>query len=136
MPTSTYALTAAKQLVGSWPHAQPPEPKVYAASIAATLAKYPVAIVAECADPRTGLALEREFPPTVKAVADWCEARLQHYEQLARWQPKEEKAEREFTDEERALAKRFLAELAAELKSRNGIPIASALTARPAEAAE
>jgi len=137
MPTSTYALTAAKQLVESWPHAQPPGPKVYAAAIAATLAKYPVAVVAECCDPRGGLALDREFPPTVKAVADWCDARLQHYELLSRWKPKDEKAEREFSDEERAMARRFLADLAAELKSRNGMPVASALTGQPQrEAAE
>lgn len=117
-PSSTYALKAAKQLVGCFPHARPPEPETYAGAIGATLAKYPAAIVDECVDPRRGLALEREFPPTVKSVADWCEARLAHYQALAKYEAREAKPEREFSDDDRALAKQFLAALAAELKNR------------------
>lgn len=118
-PSSTSALRAAKQLVGCFPHARPPEPETYAGAIGATLAKYPAAIVEECVDPRRGLALEREFPPTVKSVADWCDARLAHYDALARYEARPRAPEREFSDDDRALGRQFLADLAAELESRD-----------------
>lgn len=115
------ALKAAKQLVGCFPHARPPEPETYAAALGATLAQYPPAIVAECVDPRVGLARTREFPPTVAAIVEWCDARLRYYESLSKYQAREQKPEPVFTDEDRARAKRFLADLAAELKERNTV---------------
>ncbi len=117
-PSSTTALKAAKQLVGCFPHARPPEPETYAAAIGATLAKYPAAIVEECVDPRAGLALEREFPPTVKSVADWCDARVAHYDALAKYEARPQVQEREFTEEDRVKARQFLADLAVELEAR------------------
>lgn len=76
-------MKAARQLVGLWPHAKPPDPETYAAGIAATLAGYPLGIVQECCDPRTGLARSREFPPTVAAIVEWCDVRLAFYRSLA-----------------------------------------------------
>jgi hypothetical protein len=117
--TQTYSLKAAKQLIGSFPHARPPEPETYAAAISATLAQYPQGVVADCVDPRVGLARDREFPPTVKAVVDWCDARVAYYETIAKYQARETATpEREFTEEDRALGIRFLANLAEELKAR------------------
>lgn len=114
-PSSTYALRAAKQLVGSFPHARPPEPETYAAAISATLAQYPQGVVDDCVDPRIGLARDREFPPTVKAVVDWCDARVAHYQALAKYEARDDQPEREFTDEDRAIGRKFLADLGAEL---------------------
>ena len=116
---ATSALKAAKQLVGSFPHARPPEPETYAGAIGATLAQYPPAVVADCADPRIGLARKLRFPPTVAEIVEWCDARMAYYESLARYQAREVRPEREFTDADRVLARKFLAALAAELKDRN-----------------
>src|SRR5476651_1768502 len=74
------AAKSAKQLMGQWPHAKPADPEVYAASIAATLAGYPLGVVQECCDPRIGLAREREFPPTVAVIVAWCDKRLKFHE--------------------------------------------------------
>lgn len=135
--SASSALKAAKQLVGSWPHSRPPEPEIYAAALGATLAQYPPRIVNECVDPRAGLARKREFPPTVASIVEWCDARLAYYEALAKYEAREKPPEREFSDEDRVIARKFLADLADELKVRNGMPIATALRQhQPAGAAE
>lgn len=74
--------------MGQWPHAKPADPEVYAASIAATLAGYPLGVVQACCDPRTGLARGREFPPTVAAIVEWCDRKLAFHLQLASWRPR------------------------------------------------
>jgi hypothetical protein len=135
--SASSALKAAKQIVGCFPHARPPEPETYAGALGATLAAYPPHIVSECADPRVGIVRKLRFPPTVAELVEWCDHRLAHYQALARYQAREERPEREFTDEDRALAKRFLADLAAELRARNpGSPAASMLSQPQREAAE
>ena len=130
--SASSALKAAKQLVGSFPHARPPEPETYAAALGATLAQYPPRIVNECVDPRAGLARKREFPPTVASIVEWCDARLAHYEALAKYEAREKPPEREFTEEDRVIARKFLADLAEELKGRHKPVIAAAFS----EAAE
>ncbi len=82
------AVNAAESLIGQWPHAKPPDPKRYSAALAATLASYPRAIVEECCDPRCGLALKREFPPTVAAVVEWCDRRLEFHKAVAGYKGK------------------------------------------------
>lgn len=77
------ALEAGKRLIGQWPHSKPADPETYAASIAAVLAQYPLGLVHECVDPRAGLAREREFPPTVAAVVEWCDRRLAWHQTVA-----------------------------------------------------
>jgi hypothetical protein len=79
------AYKAAKQLVGCWPHAKPPDPQGYADGLAAVLAQYPLGLVQECVDPRTGLARSREFPPTVACVVEWCDKRLAYHQSVAEW---------------------------------------------------
>jgi hypothetical protein len=81
------AVDAAERLIGQWPHARPPDAKTYAASLAAVLAGYPLGLVQECCDPRTGLARTREFPPTVAAIVEWCDKRLDHHRTVATWKP-------------------------------------------------
>lgn len=79
------AVKQAKQLLRSWPHANPPDPAGYAEAIATTLAQYPLGLVEECCDVRTGLAKSREFPPTVAAVTDWCDRRLIYHRGIVKW---------------------------------------------------
>jgi hypothetical protein len=79
------AIKAARRLTGSWPHARPPDPDGYAASLAAAFAAYPLGVVEECADPRVGLARSREFPPTVAAIVEWCDRRLTYHRGMVKW---------------------------------------------------
>lgn len=79
------ALNQAKRLLRSWPHANPPDPAGYAQAIAETLAQYPLGLVEECCDPRTGLAKHREFPPTVAAITEWCDKRLKYHRGMVKW---------------------------------------------------
>lgn len=81
------AIKAAKQLVGCWPHARPADPETYAAALAAVLAQYPAGVVAECCDPRVGLARKREFPPTVACVVEWCDERVEFHRRWSTFVP-------------------------------------------------
>lgn len=80
------ALEAGRQLIGQWPHAKPADPETYAAALAAVLAQYPLGLVEECVDPRRGLARERDFPPSVACLVDWCDKRLAFHQSVAGYQ--------------------------------------------------
>jgi len=98
------AIKAAKQLAGSWPHARPPDPDGYAASLAAALTAYPLGVVQECCDPRAGLAQKREFPPTVAAIVEWCDRRLTYHRGMVKWGQQNAQVAHEaatFTDDHR-----------------------------------
>ncbi len=95
------ALRAARQLLGQWPHAKPADPETYAASLGAVLAQYPLGVVQECVDPRVGLAREREFPPTVACLVEWCDKRLKYHTAMASYVPLPVRKEQEFSDEHR-----------------------------------
>lgn len=72
--------------------------------MAAVLAGYPLGVVEECCDPRTGLARSREFPPTAAAVVEWCDRRLLYHRQWAQYVPVRKTPEydaREFSNEHR-----------------------------------
>lgn len=69
-----------KQLIGLWPHANPPNPQAYSLGITRTLQKYPLGVVEECCDPAAGLASTREYIPTVAAVTEWCERRVKRHQ--------------------------------------------------------
>lgn len=118
------AIDAAERLVGQWPHARPPDPKTYAASLAAVLAQYPLGLVQECCDPRKGLARTREFPPTVAALVEWCEKRLEWHSTVARYVPPKriERVEPVLSETERATMRErvgaLFAGLLASLKER------------------
>lgn len=77
------ALEYAKKLVGCYPHAKPPDPEAYAAGLADVLEQYPLGVVQECCDPRTGIARTREFPPTVAALVAWCGLATRAYKALS-----------------------------------------------------
>lgn len=80
------AFEAGRTLIGQWPSAKAPNPDAYAAAIGAALSGYPLGVMRECIDPRTGLAREREYPPTVAAVVEWCDKRLSFHQALASYQ--------------------------------------------------
>lgn len=61
--------------------------ETYAGAITAVLAGYPLGVVEECCDPRSGLARSREFPPTVAAVVEWCDKRMIYHRQWAVYVP-------------------------------------------------
>lgn len=114
------AYQAAKKLVGQWPHARPADPETYADTLAAVLAQYPLGLVQECVDPRVGLARAREFPPTVAAVVEWCDKRLEWHRAIAQHQPRQP-APPELPDDPAMAEKagKFLDEVGALLKANN-----------------
>lgn len=69
-----------KQLIGLWPHANPPNPQAYSLGITKTLQKFPLGVAEECCDPTVGLAATREYVPTVAAVTEWCERRVKRHQ--------------------------------------------------------
>lgn len=98
------AVKYARKLVSGWAHLNAHDPLGYAASLSAVLAKYPLGVVEQCCDPAQGLALEREFPPNPKSIADWCDLRVKQHQGAIIWGKQEAAAKREeriFTDEHR-----------------------------------
>lgn len=94
------AVASARKLVSAWPHAAPPSPLGWAESLTDVLEQYPLGVVVECVDPKIGLAREREFPPTVASVVDWCDRRLKYHRGMMKWGERI-KPEPEFSDEHR-----------------------------------
>lgn len=94
------AIELAKKLVGLWPHARPPDPATYAEGMSAVLTQYPLGLVRECVDPRTGLARDREFPPTVAVLVAWLDRRLAWHQAMAAYVPRIKKAMPELSDEQ------------------------------------
>lgn len=78
-----HALEQAKKLIGSYPHARPPDVEGYANSLADIFELYPLGVVKECCDVRSGIARTREFPPTIAAVVKWCDLALGAYRNLS-----------------------------------------------------
>ena len=111
--TETQAFRAAKRLIGQWPHAKPADPDMYALSLSAVLSQYPFGIVEEACDPRRGLAREREFPPTVAALVEFCDRRLAHHRAMAQYRPSAvpKRIEQHFSDEHRMSMLKRLREL-------------------------
>lgn len=72
-------------------------PKVYVSAIAAVLSDYPEEVVMKATDPRTGIAREQQWHPTVAELAKFCD-------KLA--EPARREAARQQRDAE---ARRFLA---------------------------
>jgi hypothetical protein len=68
-----------KQLIGLWPHANPPNPQAYSLGITKTLEKYPLGVAEECCDPAIGLASIREFSPTPASITEWCDRRVKRH---------------------------------------------------------
>lgn len=81
------AARAAKQLVGSYAHMKPGDPEVFVTSVAAVLADYPLALVHECADPRTGIARAAKFL-SVAELVEWLDRRLEQLQAFASHVPR------------------------------------------------
>jgi len=60
-------------LLGQFRRGEANDPAIYVTSIAAVLARYSEAVVVEVTDPRTGLASQTDWLPTVREVAEACE---------------------------------------------------------------
>lgn len=115
---SSVALEAAKALVRQWPHARPPDADAWQIAIGAKLSTYPPAIVEECCDPRVGLATVRDFPPTVQAVTEWCDARLQYHRNWANYRPVQKRIEKPDPPVKHPLIGQWLSDLVKRLRSR------------------
>lgn len=105
------AARAAKQLVGSYAHMKPGDPDVFVASIAAVLSQYPLGLVRECCDPRTGVARTAKFL-SVAELVEWLDRRLEHHRALAAHKPRPPALPAPtFTEEHKATMRAKLTEL-------------------------
>lgn len=118
-PKASDVIRAASRLIGSVPHGKPADPETYAAAISAALADYPIGVIEECCDPRTGLVRKLDYLPTVKQVIDWCDSRLDYHRKMANWRPREpEPPPLQFSDEHRRTMLGKLVELFRGMKER------------------
>ncbi len=82
------AAEQAKKLVGSYAHLRPGDPGVFMQSIADVLEQYPLGVVLEACDARTGAARKIEFL-TVRAVVEYLDARMEFWSTVAKHVPRE-----------------------------------------------
>lgn len=61
-------------LLGCFRRGDAADPDIYVGALTAVLAEYPVHVVRQVTDPRTGLPSRVQFLPTVKEVRDACDA--------------------------------------------------------------
>ncbi len=116
--SATEAAKAAKQLIGSYAHMKPGDPDVFVASIAAVLSQYPLGIVQECADPRSGVARKVKFL-SVAELVEWLDDRLENHRALASYKPRPPALPAPvFTEEHKATMRAKLTELFRWLGSR------------------
>jgi hypothetical protein len=66
---------------------KPGDPDVFVAALAAVLADYPLGLVSECADPRTGIARTLKFL-SIAELVEWLDKRLAHHRALANHVPR------------------------------------------------
>lgn len=83
--TRLRSLDLAEKLIGSFSNCRPPDAKVFADSVAQVLQKYPLGLAEEACDPQRGAALAMDWLG-LKALGDWCDARMEYYAKLARYQ--------------------------------------------------
>jgi hypothetical protein len=71
------AAKAAAQLFGCYRKGDANDPETYALAVAAVLSTYPVEVVREVCDPRTGIPGRLKWLPVVAEVKEACEAVMQ-----------------------------------------------------------
>lgn len=106
----------AEKLIGSWPHARPPNPDAYARALADVLEQYPFGVVEECCNPLTGIARSREFPPTVACIVAWCDLAVGAYSNISS-RPRPLPPRPPLTEQERAIGGRAIAKLGAWMRA-------------------
>lgn len=85
-------LKAARTIAACYRKDEAHDPEVYAAAVAAVLSDYSLDIVTLASDPRTGIAGQSKFLPTVAEIKEFCAAvqarqdRIKRYEALPRLQ--------------------------------------------------
>jgi hypothetical protein len=105
------AVKAAKQLVGSYAHMKPGDPDTFIAAISAVLAQYPLGVVNECCDPRTGIARTAKFL-SVAELVEWLDERLKYRLRMADHIPRPlAPPVPAFTEEHKATMRAKIAEL-------------------------
>jgi len=80
------AAKAAKKIAGQFANFRPDNATIFLEGLGELLEEYPLGLVEECASPVRGVALATQFL-SLKSVKDWCDARMQHYQTLAAYQP-------------------------------------------------
>ncbi|TAL43812.1 MAG: hypothetical protein EPN91_05505 [Salinibacterium sp.] len=73
---TSYAADRARLLLGCYRTGDANDPDTYVAAISAILSRYPEEIITEVTHPATGLPSRSNWLPTVKEVADACEAAI------------------------------------------------------------
>lgn len=71
--TPSEAIEVVGRLIAAFPNGNPQSGKGYIGALAAVLADYPRYVATRCCDPRTGVARETRFLPTVADIVAWCE---------------------------------------------------------------
>lgn len=66
----------AKVLLGCYRTGDANDPAIYSGAVIAVLSDYPLDVVRDVVDPRTGLPAHSKWLPTVAEIKDACEARM------------------------------------------------------------
>jgi hypothetical protein len=112
------AARAAKRLVGSYAHMKPSDADTFVESVMAVLSGYPAGLVAECVDPRTGVARTLKFL-SIAELVEWLDARQRHYQSFADWRPRPPALPPPtFTEEHKATMRQRLVDLFRRLATR------------------
>ena len=93
--SARYAFERAKLLLGSYPRNQADDADTYATAVAAVLGEYPEAIVKSVTDPRTGVARQIKFLPSIAEISDLCERALRRGSDVRRMAERHLKALRD-----------------------------------------
>ncbi len=64
-------------LFGQFPHAKVDNPEVYIGAVASLLFDFPPEIVHRAVDPKRGLAVSFNYPPTLAQIKQWCETEME-----------------------------------------------------------
>lgn len=62
----------AEMIIGSYPNANPADPRTYTRAVRTLLAGYPASVVAQIADPRGGIVTKCRWPPTVAELHEFA----------------------------------------------------------------
>ena len=117
------AAKAAKRLVGSYAHMKPSDPDTFVESIMMALSTYPAGLVAECVDPRVGVARKIKFL-SIAELVEWLDERRAHYETLAAYKPRPPALPPPvFTEEHKATMRQRFADLVASMFARHRDPV-------------
>jgi hypothetical protein len=79
-----YCLRRAEMIFACYRRDEAHDPTMYSAAIASILAGYPRSVVERATDPRTGIASESKFLPSVAEVREFCDHEAERQQRMAR----------------------------------------------------